>query len=278
MILRLLINNLRTAITKLLSKEKLIFPFLGMSLFDVSVITIMETVIENRYQSVHDAILQDYPPRSNLERLGNYFFDLFTFGIFERKRNEKAYQEIEEIVHRYQQEIYRLDQEEHRDLDDDAILQMVMEDGMSLQKVRQTHTICLAGVMQNGLALMHVREQTNEICLAAVRQNINASQYVRRNQMTLIEDDAQLNQLFNENISGSASPIPRSFRDMISNLLKTHIDSETRECGICFEETPKMGYRCLPCNHDLTCLTCISKLQNNVCPFCRAEITGVTRI
>ena len=46
----------------------------------------------------------------------------------------------------------------------------------------QTSEICLAAVLQNGLALQFVQNQTPEICMAAIRNNKEALRYVNQTQ------------------------------------------------------------------------------------------------
>ena len=68
-------------------------------------------------------------------------------------------------------------------------------------------------------------------------------------------------------------------RSVIKELSDTHIDSIPQECGICLdEENMRMGYRLMPCEHDLMCINCVSNLRGNACPFCRTVIEDITRI
>lgn len=73
--------------------------------------------------------------------------------------------------------------------------------------------------------------------------------------------------------------IPIEFTATISRLLESHISSSPKDCPICYEEnSERMGYRFIPCNHDLMCIDCISRLERDLCPFCREKITDVMRI
>ena len=74
------------------------------------------------------------------------------------------------------------------------------------------------------------------------------------------------------------SSIPIALRTSIKDLQDSHIDSSDQECEICFEKDARTGYKLLPCGHDLICIDCVSRLVTNLCPFCRGEITGVSRI
>ena len=73
--------------------------------------------------------------------------------------------------------------------------------------------------------------------------------------------------------------IPIEFTTTISRLLESHISSSPKDCSICYEENSvRMGYRFIPCGHDLMCIDCIRRLERDLCPFCREKITDVMRI
>ena len=46
------------------------------------------------------------------------------------------------------------------------------------------------------------------------------------------------------------------------------------ECRICYETVTKDNIEFLECTHSL-CQSCLSKLRNSLCPFCRAPIGSV---
>ena len=186
------------------------------------------------------------------------------------------------------------------DLSHNERLNVLRMSGMFIKFIKEkTEEMCLIAVKQDGLALAFIDDQTEEICLAAIRQNRNAYNYVKNktdvimremlysyvpldwisisnyghlfrsvdNDVSHFSDDVDaVNSLF-----GSSNPT-------IQTMLISHIDSELQKCDICLEKNTRMGYRLIPCEHDTICIDCLSKLRQNLCPFCRAEITDVIRI
>lgn len=50
-------------------------------------------------------------------------------------------------------------------------------------------------------------------------------------------------------------------------------DDEQHQCILCFKS--RVNARFSPCDHQVCCSTCYSKMAKNACPVCRAEITWV---
>ena len=66
-----------------------------------------------------------------------------------------------------------------KNLSNEEALEKVMEDGYSLQYVReQKFKIILAAMKQNFHALQFVREEAEEMCLAAVKQNGDSIEHI----------------------------------------------------------------------------------------------------
>ena len=159
------------------------------------------------------------------------------------------------------------------DQTEEMCLEAVRHMGMALRYVKeQTEEICLVAVRDDGLSLMYVRNQTPEICLAAVRQNGEAAMFVRNLTYEIIEAVNSLNE-------SVTIPLKVILKDTFTKLLDSHIDSHPDNCDICFEEnSTRMGYQFIPCNHSSICIDCIGTLTTNACPFCRAKVTDVIRV
>lgn len=172
---------------------------------------------------------------------------------------------------------------------EEICLRAVRRDGSMLEHVRdQTLEICLEAVKQNGFALSYIKNQTEEMCLTAVRQDGDALEYVinkteeiiseaTRNGYQDFDEDEFMDRLFSdyEPVFDSLSP---DVKGTITDLLQLHTDSIPRDCSICGEENSvRMGYTLMPCEHDSICIDCLCNLRQNTCPFCRKVIEDVIR-
>jgi hypothetical protein len=54
------------------------------------------------------------------------------------------------------------------------------------------------------------------------------------------------------------------------------IDDEQHQCILCFKY--RINAKFSPCEHQVCCSECYSKMSKNVCPVCRAEITRVMNV
>jgi hypothetical protein len=54
------------------------------------------------------------------------------------------------------------------------------------------------------------------------------------------------------------------------------IDDEEHQCILCFKY--RINAKFSPCEHQVCCAACYSKMAKNVCPVCRAEITRVMNV
>ena len=160
----------------------------------------------------------------------------------------------------------------------------VRQDGEALRYVvNQTEEICIEAVRQNGCALEWVENQTYVMCLAAVRSDSYSYVYVeerfKTDEIREIANDDDWGREDND-IPSEYIPVNRmspELRERITELLESHVESEPKECHICYEETTRMGYVFQDCGHDLICIDCIDKLEADTCPFCRSQIDDIIR-
>jgi len=72
------------------------------------------------------------------------------------------------------------------------------------------------------------------------------------------------------------------YYNVSSKLSTTHLpdpeetDDEEHQCILCFKY--RVNARFSPCEHQVCCSTCYSKMSKNECPVCRAAITRVMNV
>jgi hypothetical protein len=53
-------------------------------------------------------------------------------------------------------------------------------------------------------------------------------------------------------------------------------DDEEHQCILCFKY--RINAKFSPCEHQVCCSSCYSKIAKNECPVCRAEITRIMNV
>ena len=177
-------------------------------------------------------------------------------------------------------------------------LESVKQNGAALQYVPiQTEEICIAAIKQDSFASVFVLIRTSlieevyrtRLLIEAIEYGLSEEyesddsyyEYVNDDERVYEyesddEYDPDIDSLFDNHIP-EINPFPPILKTRIKDLLDSHTDS-SKECSICYENNTRMGYRLLPCDHDLICIDCIDKLEQNLCPFCRTVIEDVIRI
>lgn len=89
----------------------------------------------------------------------------------------------------------------------------------------------------------------------------------------IIREFAMSTQMF---VGGEAAAAAESLLSTAHLSPPDETDNEEYQCILCFKY--RMNMRFLPCEHQVCCSVCYSKMAKNTCPVCRKEITSVTNV